>query len=74
MNGGVVNKTLLYIAVLAGLLIVAVYFIGFATDSGAVLSGVNSLILSLTGRTQNGTFAAYPGGTTTLAGASSQAA
>lgn len=68
MSSGVVNKTLFYIAVLAGLLIVAVYFVGFATDSGAVISGVNSLILSLTGRTQNGQFAAYPGGTTALAG------
>lgn len=63
-----VNKILLYMAVLSALLIVAVYFVGFATDAGAVGTAVNSLVLSLTGRNSAGNFAAYPGGTTQLAG------
>jgi hypothetical protein len=64
----VINKILLYMAILSGLLIVSVYFVGFATDSGAVISGLDALVKSITGRNSAGNFAAYPGGTTQLAG------
>lgn len=74
MNGGTVNKILLYMAVLSGLLIVVVYFVGFATDSGAVGTAANSLLKSITGRNSSGNFAAYPSGTTQLAGGVGQAA
>lgn len=68
MNGGTVNKILLYMAVLSGLLIIVVYFVGFATDAGATGVAVNSLLKSITGRNSAGNFAAYPSGTKQLAG------
>lgn len=58
MDGG----TIRYIFLLSALLIVVAYFVGAATDINALSSGLNKLVLSITGRNAQGNFAAYPSG------------
>ena len=64
MDGG----TIRYIFLLSALLIVVAYFVGAATDINALANGMNKLVLSVTGRTQQGQFAAYPVGATHVQG------
>ena len=60
------ERLLKYLAILTALLIVSVYFVGFATDSTAVGGAVKSVLLSLTGRNAAGNFADYPASTRQL--------
>lgn len=66
MSGSTVNRVLLYMAILSGLLIISVYFVGFATDTTSGLSALRGLVYAITGRTQSGTFADYPKSTAKL--------
>lgn len=45
---------------LAVLLIVVAYFVGFTTDANAIFSGISNLVLVGSGRNAQGNFAAYP--------------
>jgi hypothetical protein len=54
------DQTIRYIFLLSALLIVVAYFVGASTDTNSLASGMNKLILSLTGRNSSGAFAAYP--------------
>lgn len=47
---------------LAVLLIVLAYFVGFSTDAATILSGVTNLFNVATGRNSAGQFARYPTG------------
>lgn len=60
------GKIIRYIAILTALLIISVYFVGFATDSKAVGDAINQFVKSVTGRTASGTFADYPASTAKL--------
>jgi hypothetical protein len=62
------DETIRYIFLLSALLIVAAYFVGASTDTNSLANGMNKLILSLTGRTSSGSFAAYPSGGGTVQG------
>lgn len=54
------DRTLFYAFAISLLLIVVVYFVGVSTDAKALGAAVNSLILTITGRNQQGQFAQYP--------------
>lgn len=58
------SDTIRYMFLLSALLIVVAYFVGAATDINALSSGLNKLVLSITGRNQQGQFGAYPSGAT----------
>jgi hypothetical protein len=49
-----------YFFLLAVLLLIAVYYVGLNTELGTAGKAVNNLLLTATGRTSAGTFAAYP--------------
>lgn len=56
------GKLVFYIFVLSLVLILVAYYAGVQTDAGAFSSAINSGIQTVTGRTNNGQFAAYPSG------------
>lgn len=62
------DSTIRYIFLISAILIMAAYFVGISTDANSFASSLNKIILTVTGRTQSGTFAAYPTGATTVQG------
>ena len=56
------NKVAWYLFALSALLIVVVYFKGSTGLVGAFSTGLTSVGYAFTGRTPQGTFAAYPAG------------
>lgn len=54
------GKVVFYIFVLAALLIAVAYYAGLTTDANAVGGNANTLLKTVTGRTQSGAFGAYP--------------
>lgn len=62
------DSTIRYIFLISAILIAAAYFVGVSTDANSFANGLNKLILTITGRTQAGGFAAYPTGATTVQG------
>lgn len=54
------DRALFYAFAISVLLVVVVYFVGVTTDATALGKSINSLLLTVTGRTSNGQFAAYP--------------
>lgn len=55
------DKALFYIFVLSLALIFVAYYAGTKAVGGTLFSGLNSLILTSTGRDTQGQFASYPG-------------
>lgn len=55
------DRTLRYLFILALVLIAVAYWAGTTGVLGTVLSGINTLGLTFTGRDSKGQFAAYPG-------------
>lgn len=58
---GNVRYALTLFAVIAGILILVAYYAGAKQVGGTLLSGLNQLDLSATGRDSSGKFAPYPG-------------
>lgn len=58
MNTG--DQVVRDIFLLSLFLVAVAYFVGFVSDTNSVFSAVRSLILTVTGRDQNGNFAGYP--------------
>ncbi len=54
------DRAMRYMFILALVLIGVAYYVGSTDLLKTVLSGANQLGLTYTGRTSNGTFAAYP--------------
>lgn len=57
-----IDKALWYIFALSLVLILVAYYAGTKAVGGTLFGGLNTLILSSTGRTQQGAFASYPSG------------
>lgn len=55
------DKALFYIFVLSLLLIAVAYYLGSQAVGSTLFSGFNNLILTSTGRNNQGNFASYPG-------------
>jgi hypothetical protein len=62
------DSTIRYIFLLSALLIVVAYFVGAATETNTLASGITKLVYAVTGRDPSGAFAAYPSGATTVQG------
>lgn len=58
--GDDVNVALFYIFILSLALLLVAYYAGVKTDVASFSSAINSLLLTATGRTSSGAFAAYP--------------
>lgn len=56
------DSTIRYIFLLSALLIVVAYFVGAATETNTLASGITKLVYAVTGRSPQGQFAAYPSG------------
>jgi len=56
------DKALFYIFVLSLILILVAYYAGAQQIGATLFNGANNLILTATGRTSSGQFAAYPSG------------
>ena len=56
------DKTIQYIFLLSALLIVVAYFVGAATETNSLASGLTKLVMAVTGRNAQGQFASYPSG------------
>ena len=57
-----IDRALFYIFVLSLILIGVAYYVGSTKLLNAIGANVGSLVLTSTGRTQSGQFAAYPTG------------
>ncbi len=55
-----IDRTIRYLFILAIFLIAVAYWAGTQKIAGTVLSGVNTLDLTATGRNAQGNFAGYP--------------
>lgn len=55
------SKTIFYIAVLVGLIIVVAFYAGSTNLVVAISKALNAILLALQGRTSKGLFASYPG-------------
>lgn len=55
-----IAQTERYFFLLAVLLLLAVYYVGFTTEAKTVAPAINNLLLTVTGRNAAGQFAAYP--------------
>lgn len=63
------DSTIRYIFLLSALLIVVAYFVGAATETNSLASGITKLVMAVTGRNPStGNFAAYPTGQATVQG------
>ena len=56
------DKLITYLFFLSLALVALAYYTGLKTDAGALFSGANGLVQTVTGRNSSGAFAAYPGG------------
>lgn len=54
------GKIVFYVFVLAMLLIAVAYYAGLTSDANAIGSNANTILKTVTGRTQTGAFGAYP--------------
>ena len=53
------DRTIRYIFIISLVLVGVAYYVGSTNLLNSIFSGTNSLILTTTGRTANGTFAGY---------------
>lgn len=63
-----VNTTITDIFIVSVLLVIVVYFVGFATDVTTVSTATKNLIYAATGRNAAGQFQNYPQGATGTGG------
>lgn len=63
------DSTIRYIFLLSALLIIVAYFVGAATETNSLASGLTKLTMAVTGRNPaTGNFANYPTGGGTVQG------
>jgi hypothetical protein len=63
------DSTIRYIFILSALLIIVAYFVGAATETNTLASGLTKLVMAITGRNPaTGQFSGYPTGGGTVQG------